>query len=138
VSEKIKTDYLKFIFHKTNNDLNRYNISKSDKELINKLFERIISSDNLPRDLYILSHIKELKNIGKYFIFILKKIEQQVINFDNLSQNLKTDLEFVENEILNYFSNPKLRDITEFKYNYNNEAGEINVRDFSESNENFE
>jgi hypothetical protein len=132
VSEKIKTDYLKFIFHKANTDLTRYSISRQDKELVNKLFERIISSDNLPRDLYILSHTKELSNIGKYFIFILKKMEDRVINFDNLSQNLKTDLEFIENEILNYLSNPKLREITEFKNE--NEPGENVERYTSKSN----
>ncbi|MDQ3020618.1 MAG: hypothetical protein M3R36_08620 [Bacteroidota bacterium] len=116
MNEKIKTDYLKFIFHKTNVDLTRYNITSSDMELVNKLFGRIISSDNLLRDLYILSQIKELRNIGKYFIFILKKIEDKVINYDNLSQNLHADVEFIENEILNYLSNPKLLDMLETKY----------------------
>ncbi len=35
-------------------------------------------------------------------------MEDNVINFDNLSQNLSTDAEFIQNEILNYLSNPKL------------------------------
>lgn len=133
---KIKTDYLKFIFHKTNIDLTRYNISSTDKEIISKLFSRIISSDNLPRDLYILSHVKELRNIGKYFIYIFKKIEDNIINYDNLSQNLKTDVEFIENEILNYLSNPKLRDNINQKFEDGTE--EIYIKDLKYSSESAE
>jgi len=116
MNEIKKTDYLKFVFHKAKIDLTRYNISNSDKELIDKLFGKLICSDNLLRDLFILSHVKELKSIGKYFIFILKKIEDNVINFENLSQNIDTDTEYLENELLNYLSNPKLRESREFSY----------------------
>lgn len=142
---KIKTDYLKFIFHRTNVDLTRYSISASDKDIINKLFGKIISSNNLHRDLYILSHTKELNNIGKYFIFILKKIEDKVINYDNLSLNLKTDIEFIENEILSYLSNPKLRDSINQKFEDGAEeifypdlarSPETKVEDLSEVQEN--
>jgi len=116
MNEIKKTDYLKFIFHKAKIDLTRYNISNSDKELIDKLFGKLICSDNLLRDLFILSHVKELKSIGKYFIFILKKIEDNVINFENLSQNIDTDTEYLGSELLNYLSNPKLRKSLEFSY----------------------
>ena len=51
---------------------------------------------------------KKLHNISKYLIFILKKIEDEVINFDNFKQNLSSDSEFIEKELLNYFSNPRL------------------------------
>ncbi|MEO6695871.1 MAG: hypothetical protein ABIY50_09400 [Ignavibacteria bacterium] len=103
-----KTDYLKFVFHKAKNDLARYNINNPDKELIDKLFGKLIRSENLLRDLFILSHVSEFKNIGKYFIFIVKKIEDDVINFENLSLNIQADTEYLENELLNYFSNPQL------------------------------
>jgi len=116
MNEIKKTDYLKFVFHKAKIDLTRYNISNSDKELIDKLFGKLICSDNLLRDLFILSHVKELKSIGKYFIFILKKIEDNVINFENLSQNIDTDTEYLGSELLNYLSNPKLRKGLEFSY----------------------
>jgi len=111
-----KTDYLKFVFHKTKIDLTRYNISNSDKDLIDRLFGKIICSDNLLKDLFILSHVNELKSIGKYFIFVLKKIEDDVINFENLSHNIETDTEYLGNELLNYLSNPKLRENREFSY----------------------
>src|SRR6188474_3710720 len=100
MNEIKKTDYLKFIFHKAKTDLTRYNVSRSDRQLIDKIFGKLIYSDNLLRDLFILSHVNEFKSIGKYFIFILKKIEDNVINFENLSQNIDADTEYLENELL--------------------------------------
>ncbi|HMS65028.1 MAG TPA: hypothetical protein PKD83_07215, partial [Ignavibacteria bacterium] len=91
-----KHEYFRFLFRKANKDLLQYEISYTDKELINNLFNKLSSSENLLKDLYILSHVKELKNIGKYFIFILKKIEDNVINFDNFTQNVKIDSVFIE------------------------------------------
>ena len=131
-----KTDYLKFVLHKAKIDLTRYNISNSDKELIDKLFGRLISSDNLLRDFFILSHVNELKGIGKYFIFILKKIEDNVINFENLSQNIDTDTEYLENELLNYLSNPKLRESR--KFSDTEGASRIPDNNFVEENEKSE
>lgn len=40
-------------------------------------------------------------------IFILKKLEDDVINFENLLYNLDNDTEFIQNEILSYLSNPQ-------------------------------
>lgn len=104
-----KAEYLKFLFRKSKSDLTKYEISKSDRELINNLFVKLSRSENLLKDLYILSHIRELSRIGNYFIFILKKIEDNVINFDNFMQNINTDSTFIEKELLNYLSNPDLK-----------------------------
>ncbi|MEP7145664.1 MAG: hypothetical protein ABI792_01505 [bacterium] len=106
--ENIKRDYLKYLFHKTLTDLSRFNISNQDSEFINKLFDKLCYSEDVLIELYMLNNIKNLRNIGNYLIFIYKKMEDNVINFDNLSQNLNTDAEFIQNEILNYLSNPKL------------------------------
>lgn len=111
-----KIEYLNFIFNKIKIDLAKYKISTSDKNLINSLFQKLIHSDNLLQELYILSHINDFKNMGKYFIFILKKVEDNVISFENLSQNIDADTEFIENEILNYLSNPKLRENIQSTY----------------------
>ncbi|MDQ3194669.1 MAG: hypothetical protein M3P82_06705 [Bacteroidota bacterium] len=108
MKENIKKDYLKYLFHKTFADLSRFNISHQESEFINKLFNKLCHSENVLVELYILSNIKNLRNVGNYLLFIYKKMEDNVINFDNLSHNLNTDAEFIENEILNYLSNPKL------------------------------
>jgi len=100
---------------KAKSDLSRFNLSDQEFLLINRLFDKLTKSENLLTDLYILSHIKEFRNIGKYFIFVLKKTEDSIINFENLSQNLNSDSEFIQNELLQYFSNPKLKDSVLFK-----------------------
>lgn len=135
MNEKIKTDYIKYIFRKSMADLNRYDISNSDKELMNSIINRLTHSENLLRDIYILSHIKELNSIGRYSTYVLKKIEDGVINFDNLSQNLDTDVEFIENEILNFLSNPKLRE--NFNYDIKEEPSESATESILTESENI-
>ncbi|MEO8446925.1 MAG: hypothetical protein ABI528_05485, partial [bacterium] len=110
MKENIQTDYLKFLLMKAKSDLSRFDLSNQEFLLINRLFDKLTKSENLLTDLYILSHIKEFRNIGKYFIFVLKKTEDSIINFENLSENLNSDSEFIQNELLQYFSNPKLKD----------------------------
>ncbi len=111
MNEFKKTEYLKFLFLRAKSDLNGYELRSSQKELINNLFGRLSTSENLLKDLFILSQIKDLHNIGKYLIFIVKKIEDEVINFDNFIQNLNSDSEYIETELLNYFSNPKIKTV---------------------------
>ncbi|MCX6163929.1 MAG: hypothetical protein NTU73_03555, partial [Ignavibacteriae bacterium] len=62
------------------------------------------SSDNLLKDIYTISRIRNLKNLGNYLFFILKKTETGEIKFDNLLENITLDKEFVLNELLNCFS----------------------------------
>ncbi len=133
------TDYLRFLFHRAKTDLTRYELSNSNRELINNLFNRLSYSENLLKDLYILSQIRELHNIGRYFIFILKKIEDNVINFDNFSSNIDTDSRFIEKELLSFFSNPVIKSGSGFdfskKLNINEEEKADNSGSFSEEAE---
>ncbi len=109
MNEFKKNEYLKFLFLRAKSDMTVYELGSSQKELINNLFGRLSTSENLLKDLFILSQIKDLHNIGKYLIFIVKKIEDEVITFDNFAQNLNSDSEYIEKELLNYFSNPKVK-----------------------------
>lgn len=110
MKENLKTDYIRFLLIKARKDLSKYNFTQTDLKVMNGLIERLIQSENLLFDLYVISNVKELKSFGKYLIFVLKKIEDNIISFDNLSQNLKADSEFIQNEILNFFSNPLLHE----------------------------
>lgn len=112
MKENLKRDYLKYLFHKTQTNLTRYRISNTDSELIRNIFSKLGHSEKLTAELYILFNIKEFKNLSKYFIYIYKKIEDDVINFDNLLQNLHADSEYIENEILIYLSNPMRKEIS--------------------------
>ena len=116
MKENINKDYLRYLFHRTQLNLTRYHISEQDSELIRKIFEKFNHTENLTAVLYIFFNIKEFRNLSKYFIYIIKKIEDNVINFGNLLQNLHTDSECLEKEILNYLSNPVRKSFQELKF----------------------
>lgn len=116
MKENLNKDYLRYLFYKTQLNLTRYHISQQDTELIRKIFEIFNHTENLPAELYIFFNIKEFRNLSKYFIFILKKIEDNLINFDNLLQNLHSDSEYLEKEFLNYLSNPSRKSIPDLKF----------------------
>jgi hypothetical protein len=95
-------EYFKFVVSKIENDLKIYTTSG---ELLKCLYLLGVlkSSDNLLKDIYTISRIKDLKNLGNYLLFILKKTEAGEIKFDNLLENINLDKEFVLNELLNCF-----------------------------------
>ncbi|HMQ68373.1 MAG TPA: hypothetical protein PKA90_05270 [Ignavibacteria bacterium] len=113
---KLKKDYLNYLFFRTKKNLTRYQINPDDSELIKNIFRKIINSENPHASLFILYNIKEFKNLSKYMIFILKKLEDDVINFENLLFNLENDSEFIQNEILSYLSNPERKVVNEIKF----------------------
>lgn len=104
MQENLKKDYLTFIFKRTVNDLWRQNVRQEHISAIRKITERLLSSENLLKDLYILNHIKGFGDTGKYLIYILKKLEDDVITFDNLTQNANDDTEFLGKELMKYIS----------------------------------
>jgi hypothetical protein len=116
VKSKLKKDYLNYLFFRTKKNLTRYQISAEDSDLIKNIFGKIINSENPHASLFILYNIKEFKNLSKYMIFILKKLEDNVINFENLLFNLENDTEFIQNEILSYLSNPERKVVNEIVF----------------------
>lgn len=105
-----KNEYLRFLLYKTKLNLARFDISQPDLMLINSIFEKLIYSNNIALDLFILLNVKGLKNLAKYIVYVLKKADDNTITFDNLSQNIKSDSEFIESEVLNFLSNPGLKE----------------------------
>ena len=95
-------EYFKFVISKVEND---FNIYEGSKELSKALYilKTLKNSDNLLKDIYLISRIKNLKNFGNYLLFIYKKADSGEIKFDNLLDNLSTDRESIEDELINYF-----------------------------------
>ncbi len=60
-------------------------------------------SNNLFRDIYILSKNKNLEIITAYLLFIIKKLEEGEITFENLAENIEADSVFLKNEFVNSF-----------------------------------
>ena len=104
-----KNDYLNFLLSGIYREISKYELNDSQSEIIKNLFYKLSHSDNLIRDLYILTHVKEFSNIGKYLIFVLKKTDDKIINFDNLLQNIESDKGYIQRELLNYLSNPEIK-----------------------------
>jgi hypothetical protein len=95
-------EYFKFVVSKIENDFNIYNASG---ELLKCMYMLGVlkNSENLLKDIYTISRIKEFKTLGNYLIFILKKTETGEVKFDNLLENLNLDKEFIVKELLNRF-----------------------------------
>ncbi len=109
VTDKSKYDYLRLILGKVMQELSVYETDPARMEILEKLVRRITPSKNLTRDLYILSHTKELGRLGKYLLYVYKKLDDNMITFGNLIQNVSADTSFIRRELLEYFSNPPER-----------------------------
>lgn len=97
-------EYLHIVFNKLYLVLKSYDLASKDLHLVNNTFKFILNSDNILRDLFVLSSVNKLDSFVNYVLFILKKIEEEKINYNNLSYNIDTDAKFLEKEIISYFS----------------------------------
>lgn len=61
-------------------------------------------SRNLVRDAYIISKVQELRRLGNYLLFMIKKTETGDINYENLPLNIQTDKEFLLKEFFSGFN----------------------------------
>jgi hypothetical protein len=97
-------EYLNIVFNKLYLLLKSYDLAAKDLHLVNNTLKFILNSDNILRDLFVLSSVNKLDAFVNYVLFILKKVEEEKINYNNLSYNIDTDSKFLEKEIINYFS----------------------------------
>ena len=97
-------EYLNIVFNKLYLLLKSYDLAAKDLHLVNNTFKFILNSDNILRDLFVLSSVNKLDAFVNYVLFILKKVDEEKINYNNLSYNIDTDSKFLEKEIINYFS----------------------------------
>ncbi len=97
-------EYLNIVFNKLYLLLKSYDLAVKDLHLVNSTFKFILNSDNILRDLFVLSSVNKLDSFVNYVLFILKKVDEEKINYNNLSYNIDTDSKFLEKEIINYFS----------------------------------
>lgn len=99
-------NYVKYILNRVNKDIKRSQ-SRLDYVKIDKLFNLLLYQENIYKNIYYISNIKSLKSISNYLLFILKKQDTGLINFENLLQNLKNDKEFLERELVKNFILPQ-------------------------------
>jgi hypothetical protein len=91
--------YIKFILRRTLAEVLKY-APALDKKPVTGLFDYLIASPNILKDIYLVSQVRKLEPFGNYLLFICQKIRQGEISFDNLSQNITGDSEFLKQQVL--------------------------------------
>lgn len=100
---KIKnSEYLKYIAIQLESDFGRV-LPRKKYSSVFGILQIIKNSNNLFRDIFVLSKNKNLEIITSYLLFIIKKLEEDEITFENLAENLETDSEFLKTELVNCF-----------------------------------
>jgi len=105
-------DYIKFVVYKVESEFIEHSNSREYIKVITVLHALKVS-DNILRDIYILSGIKKLRQLSSYLIFIIKKVESGSINIDNFIENYSTDKSFIRSYFQTYYD---LEQITEEKF----------------------
>lgn len=91
--------YIKFILRRTLAEVSKY-APALDEKPASRLFEYLIASPNILKDIYLVSQVQKLEPFGNYLLFICQKVRQGEISFDNLSQNIAGDSEFLKQQVL--------------------------------------
>ena len=95
-------NYTKYVFGKIEREF--YNQSYPvDLARTVRFITSIMNSQNLIRDIYIITKIEDLSVLGNYMLFMMKKAETGQINFENLIPNMEKDKEYILRILTNYF-----------------------------------
>ncbi len=113
-TERQKSDYINLVISKVRKDISCYDAEEQKLRNLNLLFRRIQSPGDINKDFYILSRTKEFRKMGKYLLYISKKIDDKQVSFDNLIKNVTDDAEFIRKEVIAYMSDPVLKQPVEF------------------------
>ena len=91
-------EYFRFIIGRIENEMSMFT---GDDEFHKKMYllKSLKSSTNLLEDIFLISKVKKLELLATYLLFILKKIEENQITFENLVENFEIDKEFIKREL---------------------------------------
>lgn len=123
------TEYIKFVVGKVEKDF--LNLGNSLEYIkVMTILQSLKSSENILRDIYILSGTKKLRQLSYYIIFILKKMESGRITIDNFIENLNTDKNFITTYLQTYYNlepvanEPEIEEETKFIFDSHQEEEE--------------
>jgi len=123
------TEYIKFVVGKVEKDF--LNLGNSLEYIkVMTILQSLKSSENILRDIYILSGTKKLRQLSYYIIFILKKMESGRITIDNFIENLNTDKKFITTYLQTYYNlepvanEPEIEEETKFIFDAHSDEEE--------------
>lgn len=92
-------EYLRFIISGIEAETLQYR-GDADFEKKLRLMRSLKYSDNLLKDIFFISKIKKSELLAAYLLFVLKKIDEDRITFENLVENYEADKENIKKELL--------------------------------------
>ncbi len=95
-------NYAKYVFGKIEREFYNHSYPVDLAKTV-RFINAIMNSQNLLRDIYIITKIKKLSPLGNYMLFMMKKAETGQINFENLIPNMEKDKEFILRILTEFF-----------------------------------
>lgn len=131
--------YIKFILTKLRDDLylNGFEIKNTEAEKIIKFLEE---SDDILRDIFLLTGFKKYIPLCSYLIFVYKKLEDKDISYNNLTVNIDRDTEYLKKIIISSLKiqNPNSLSNTNLDEGFEETNNQTEIFSLSETQSNFE
>lgn len=94
-----ENNYIKFLLGKVEASLPSVSIENDNSIMILGLIERLRNSDDLSKEIFILSKVNGLKILAEYLAFVLKKVRNKKIRYENFLLNLEEDSKFILSQL---------------------------------------
>jgi len=95
-------NYTKYVFGKIEREFCNHSYPVDLAKTV-RFINAIMNSQNLLRDIYIITKVEHLASLGNYMLFMMKKAETGQINFENLIPNMEKDKEFILHILMQCF-----------------------------------
>ena len=96
-----ENNYIKFLLGKVQAGLIDSSPESGNTLVINGLIDRLRSSDDLSKEIFILSKVNGLRKTSEYLAFVIKKVRERKIKYENFLTNLDEDSSQVVNLLKN-------------------------------------
>jgi hypothetical protein len=94
--------YIKFILEKLKSSLYSSGFDITGNAA-NKALGFLISSDDVLRDIFILSRYKQCGSLCSYLLFVYKKLDENSLKYENLPINIEYDVEYLKRIVIGNF-----------------------------------
>lgn len=104
--------YINFILEKLRNSLYSSGFDITGTEA-SKAITFLMSSDDILRDIFILSKYKQCGSLCSYLLFVYKKLDENSLKYENLPVNIEYDVEYLKRIVIGSFKLNKASGETE-------------------------